>query len=145
MRLRKIRRSFGLEINMTPMIDIVFQLVIFFMLVSQVTRVEAESLNLPEGRKADTPDTPPMGQLVINVTKDKRYVVSGMAHPLSGIEAILANEVAARPAAEVRVLVRGDRDTPWEAVAKVLRACSAKRIGAVKVAVIKPENAGPSS
>ena len=145
MRLRKIRRKFGSEINMTPMIDIIFQLVLFFMLVSQVTRVEAESMNLPEARRADTPDSPPVGQLVINVTRDKRYVVSGQSHPLAGIEAILANEVAARSAAQVSVLVRGDRDTPWESVARVLRACAAKGIGNVKVAVIVPENAGSSS
>jgi biopolymer transport protein ExbD len=145
MRLRKVRRTFGVEINMTPMIDIVFQLVIFFMLVSQVTRVEAENLSLPEAQKANTPDQPPVGQLVINVTRDRRYIVSGQSHVMAGIEAILAGEVAARPASQVSVLVRGDRDTPWEAVARALQACATKQIVNVRVAVLKPENTGRSS
>ena len=48
MRLTKRRRTTSARINMTPMIDIVFLLIIFFMTVSQVTEVNREQLSLPK-------------------------------------------------------------------------------------------------
>ena len=47
MRLSK-RHNPGLQMNMTPMIDVTFLLLIFFMTVSQVSAVNKEQLELPQ-------------------------------------------------------------------------------------------------
>jgi len=145
MRLRKARRAYGAELNMTPMIDIVFQLVIFFMLVSQVPRMEMENVTLPEAAQGEEPRAAPPGRVVINVLPDERYFVAGRMHTLASVEGLLAQEAGARPAADVAVLVRSDRGTPWKAVGRVLRACAARGIHKVKVAVVEPEGSPAAS
>ena len=47
MRLSKRRRSTKAAMNMTPMIDVAFLLMIFFMTVSQVSKLNREQLELP--------------------------------------------------------------------------------------------------
>lgn len=54
-------------IDMTPMIDVVFLLIIFFMCVSEMVRVEYESLVLPKATQAvEIMERPPLE--VVNVT-----------------------------------------------------------------------------
>ena len=48
MKLSKHRRRPDVAFNMTPMIDIVFLLIIFFMTVSQITQVNDEPIELPK-------------------------------------------------------------------------------------------------
>ena len=48
MRLSKHRRAGVPLMNMTPMIDVVFLLLIFFMTVSQVSQINRERLRLPK-------------------------------------------------------------------------------------------------
>ena len=47
MRLCKRRRPTKVAMNMTPMIDVTFLLLIFFMTVSQVSKLNREQLELP--------------------------------------------------------------------------------------------------
>ncbi len=47
MKLTRGRPASALGFNMTPMIDIVFLLIIFFMTVSQITRVSQQAIQLP--------------------------------------------------------------------------------------------------
>ncbi|HED65639.1 MAG TPA: biopolymer transporter ExbD, partial [Planctomycetes bacterium] len=47
-----------MEMNMTPMIDVVFLLIIFFMIITDLTQADLEQLQLPEAKSAveDKPD-----------------------------------------------------------------------------------------
>ena len=56
------------ELNMTPMIDVVFLLITFFMLVTEITRQDdVEDLQLPDITTAVDDDDPDPGRLVINI------------------------------------------------------------------------------
>lgn len=59
----------AVSFNMTPMIDIVFNLIIFFMLVSQFYQLKVERVKLPPAAKADPKKDllPKFTQVVINV------------------------------------------------------------------------------
>lgn len=59
----------AVSFNMTPMIDIVFNLIIFFMLVSQFYRLEVEPVKLPPAAMADPKreEVQKYQQIVINV------------------------------------------------------------------------------
>ena len=144
MRLHKARRSYGCEINIAPLIDIVFLLIIFFMIVSQITRVEVENLELPEAKKGEDPKPVRPSHFVINVQKDGRVAMFGQALSIASLQGLLAEQVRGRQPDEISVVVRGDRTAPWRAVAGILRACAANRISRVRVAVIEPESGGPS-
>ena len=138
MRLAKPRRNFGCEINITPLIDIVFLLIIFSMVVSQFAKLQAEGLKLPEAHEGQRPAAPSDGRVVINVLTDGRIKVAGKAQSMASLGALLSAEAARRGAARVSAVVRADRRTPWAWVSQVLELCAARRIDRVKVAVVAP-------
>jgi biopolymer transport protein ExbD len=56
-RARKPREvSEGAEVDLTPMIDVTFQLIIFFMVVTQITSQDNVSLRLPDAVAANEED-----------------------------------------------------------------------------------------
>jgi biopolymer transport protein ExbD len=139
MRLRKARRTYGCEINMAPMIDIVFQLIIFFMIATQFVRMEVEELTLPEARTTRAKQEMAGGTLIVNVCQDGRTVVGGQDQSDDTLQVLLADARKDRPVEEVSVLVRGDRSAPWKSVAAVLRACASCGIAQVRVAALEPQ------
>lgn len=53
-KTKKSKRVEGAaEIDMTPMIDVTFQLIIFFMVVTQITSQENVNLRLPDALAAN--------------------------------------------------------------------------------------------
>ncbi|MBN2581807.1 MAG: biopolymer transporter ExbD [Planctomycetes bacterium] len=82
----KMRSGGNVGFNMTPMIDIVFNLIIFFMLVSQFYRLSVEEVKLPPASQADPlkRKLAEYTQLVVNIVpptdpRDKatRVVIDG--------------------------------------------------------------------
>ncbi len=55
-RHKKQRLQEGVEVDLTPMIDVVFQLIIFFMLVTTITSQENVNLRLPDALVANPED-----------------------------------------------------------------------------------------
>ncbi|MBI3099883.1 MAG: biopolymer transporter ExbD [Planctomycetes bacterium] len=56
--------------NMTPMIDICFQLIIFFMLATDMSQQNLEAVILPDARTADEDKKPDKDRLVVNICHD---------------------------------------------------------------------------
>ncbi len=141
MRLTRTRRKFGCEVNITPLIDIVFLLIIFSMMVSQFTKLQAEKLLLPAAHAGRDPRGGAGGRIVVNVMPTGRIVVSGRRRSAESLGRLLAVEARRRGAGNVRVVIRSDRRTPWAAVGPILQACAARQIARVKVAVRPPGEA----
>ena len=78
MKLNKTQPSKESEMDMTPMIDIVFQLIIFFMLITDMSQKELETLILPVAITA-SPDTPDPTEIrpVVNIVSDGSIYVMG--------------------------------------------------------------------
>jgi biopolymer transport protein ExbD len=91
MRLNKRRRTTLAEMNMTPMIDVTFLLLIFFMTATQITEVNKERVELPQQK--GTEDQQP-AMLTINVTEAGKIVVSGRVVSLAELMAIVSDELA---------------------------------------------------
>ena len=66
--------------NLTPLIDIVFQLIIFFMLVMDMSRVQLEDLRLPWADKAIKEKFTDMTILILNVMKDGKIRAGGKTY-----------------------------------------------------------------
>ena len=74
--MAKVRKQKGeiVKMDMTPMIDCVFQLIIFFFLIIDLQNQDLEDLVLPKSDKA-VPDEPPEGvRPIINVHQNGRMV-----------------------------------------------------------------------
>jgi len=139
MRLRKPQRPFGSEINIAPLIDVVFLLIIFFMTVTQFAHVELEDAIEPPEARPPADNSPLPGRLVVNVHADGRIVVLGQTRTQQQLDELLTDLLKGRQPGDVSVLVRGDRRLPWRTAASILSACSARGINRVRVATVKPD------
>jgi biopolymer transport protein ExbD len=112
--------------NMTPMIDVVFLLIIFFMVASRIGEQEREfDVNLPSVTAAQ-PLTALPDQIVVNVFRDGRIVVGGAERTLPQLQADL--EAARGRFADQSVLIRGEGEGRYQRVVDVLVACHRARI-----------------
>ena len=108
-------------INLVPMIDVVFTLLVFFMLAT--TFAERERMLDVELPFADAANAPPVNpkELVINVSRDGHVWIDGKA--LAGEELTQALADAARREPGLLVTVRGDRRGLYDEIVHVLDAC----------------------
>lgn len=117
----------GPAIDLTPIIDMVFNLLIFFLIASSFQQVEREmQVALPHAR-ASGPLSVAMREIVINVTADGQAIVSAKPVSDADLDALLRDAVAVNP--EQKVNVRGDRAAAYGDVARVLDICKHAGIG----------------
>ncbi|MCP3905525.1 MAG: biopolymer transporter ExbD [Planctomycetes bacterium] len=118
--------------NLTPMIDVTFLLIVFFVLVSQIVEVENVELALPELADPATMLPGDEQRSVINVVpafsggaSEVRVGGASFAAGDEGVEALtrhLAGLLAANPS--LRLNLRADQHTQYEWVQPVLQAVS---------------------
>ena len=106
-------------LNLTSMSDIVFLMLIFFMLAT--TYVDPEHALGVELPHASSASTGPPEELVINVLEDGTYVLGGEIVTRATLEQTLAD--TARTAPETPVTIRGHRLAHHEAIVTVMDAC----------------------
>jgi biopolymer transport protein ExbD len=108
---------------MTPMIDVVFQLIIFFLLSSHLAKQEQQlPLPLPAAvsGRAEAADARP--RLAVNVLANGTLVVAN--RPISPDDLVsLLRERRAAHGDELEVRIRGDRNVLYSRVEPVLLAC----------------------
>jgi len=110
------------EFNITPLIDIVFLLVIFFLVASHFARSEpTEEVNLPEAERTAEEEIP--RRLTITVQADGTYSTNAQVVSLETLEQMIAEGAGDRPD-EYAVRVRGDRDVPYRSIEPIMLACA---------------------
>ncbi|MCX7590113.1 MAG: biopolymer transporter ExbD [Kiritimatiellae bacterium] len=114
--------------NMAPMIDMVFQLLIFFMVESHFSTVQNVDLQIPAAEHAVVPKERP-DRLVINIQKDGTIFCGNELMPtVDDLKNRVAREIAERKQMglpeEVKIYVRADRDSEHVHVRKVMNAMS---------------------
>lgn len=121
-------------INMTPMIDVVFLLIIFFLVSSHLAKQEnSVQLDLPEAlsgldEEAET-DT-----VVINVLVDGSWQMGGVDLTEQALPSALARRLstAVEP---LRLRIRTDQSVTYEHLEPILRIATAAGIGDVVFSV----------
>lgn len=122
------------ELNMTPMIDVVFLLIIFFLVSSHLARQETQlDLDLPAAG-GDEPAASIRPRITINVLPTGQTLLGGAATPIDQIEQRLAYEQS-RTGRGVEVRIRGDRSAPYRAIEPLLVACARAGVWGVSFAV----------
>jgi biopolymer transport protein ExbD len=106
-------------LNLTSMTDIVFLMLVFFMLATTFVDPEkALGIELPA---ASTSHDAPPRELVINVLEDGTIILDGARLDNDGLRLRLAE--AGRRAPETPVTIRGHRLAHHEAIVGVMDAC----------------------
>lgn len=117
----KRQRKEELSLNLTPLIDIVFLLLIFFMVSTTFTKENHLSINLPEadGEVADVPKK--MVEVIID--KDGQYSINGKG--LINIKLITLKQAIEKVSEGDRSLpfiITADASTPHESVVRAMDA-----------------------
>lgn len=124
MRLPTYRGSNRVSINMTPMIDVTFLLIIFFLVSSHLAQQENFlPLDLPtaESSIADFSDRP---TLTIQIPKDGTYQLNGASLPLDQVRSAILNRVQVEGGDPIRIRIRTDQSVPYASIAKLLKVCA---------------------
>lgn len=123
-------------INLAPMIDIVFLLIIFFMVgshFSEQNHAERDmAVRVPSVADNPTTISPPQ-KYTINVFSDGNVQLDGRALTLAELESTLIT--AHRSDARTSVVIRGDSQSQYQSVADVIAVCRKSGIQDLNLAV----------
>jgi biopolymer transport protein ExbD len=120
-------------LNMTPMIDILFLLIIFFMVGTKFTEIERKiDLEVPEVSDTQTPETPPQHK-IINVYRDGSVTLDEEEMDLKQLESRLTS--LRQQSSSLSVIIRGDAEGAFQNVASVLSACRQAGVSDLGVSV----------
>lgn len=122
------------SINLTPMLDVVFNLIVFFMVATRFSDLEQSvDLKVPSvGATAGLRTTPERS--VINVYRDGRIALDRQPMGLDQLKGQLAT--ARQQNENLDVIVRGDEEAPYKHMAAVITACRQAGISEVGISVI---------
>ena len=137
---RKGGRPASLLLDMTPMIDIVFLLLIFFLTTAQLARESRAELDLPEERGEQRDDVERAG-LIINVLAGGEIMQGDRVISVSELEDIAVAQVVGgrdENGRMVRPLVRADREAPAERLNEVFNALRRAGTGSARLATSAP-------
>lgn len=140
MRLPTRLRRGDTGINMTPLIDVVFLLIIFFLVSSHLAQQEAHlPLPLPTAATGEDDWQLDRPRLTINVRGDGQLVAAGQPIDVGRLGGLLRErQEAAKGPLEVRI--RSDRGVAYRLVEPVLKAASQAGIWNITFAVYRPED-----
>jgi len=111
----------GVTVEMTPLIDMVFLLLVFFLVATTFHQTEREmQIALPEAAFTG-PISTALREIIINVDADGSIIVSGRTIEPDDLRAIVEQAVEANP--DQKVTLRGDRDTAYANIVRVLDIC----------------------
>ena len=139
MRIPSARGS-AVGFNMTPMIDIVFQLIIFFLVSSHLAQSQMQYVfDLPEAKTGQEQiDTTQITKIIINILppegENTEYTIllAGENVDISTLKKKLRYETSKQ---QVEIHIRTSQKTPYRVVEPVLTACAQSGVWDVRFAV----------
>jgi biopolymer transport protein ExbD len=141
MRLRRFHAQHESgRINVTPLIDVVMCLIVFFLIVGKLAHDQRVRIDLPQSSTGVAEKTGDV--LIINVvprgaaaqSSDPgfRVIIDAAEVPPQSLELAIREKLSSRPDAVVEV--RGSRQLAYGSVAQVIRACKAAGVASVRLA-----------
>jgi biopolymer transport protein ExbD len=130
MRISQSKHATSAGMDMTPMIDVVFQLIAFFMFVLNFSDVDInQRINLPVSELARPPDAPYAQPLTIQMTKENTVLFAGDEMKPEALEPALMREaqiIKAYPnkkLSDVTVVIRADKSAKTGKMLEVIQMC----------------------
>lgn len=142
MNINKHDANTEMEMDMTPMIDVVFLLIIFFMIITDLTQQDLEALQLPQARSSvkDKPD-PKVVRPILNIPISGKMVYKGEAlydpevngDDMTQLERFLSTQSKLMPlkldeALGIKLpdnplMIRSDRNTDFKYIQRIMTIC----------------------
>ncbi len=138
-RKRKVTGTEEAGMNMTPMIDIVFQMIIFFVCTAELDRQAFDE----KIRLAMSPHGPAVEQKdprTITIEIDRRGQIKIMRRAMSrGVVRKILRKAVAEYGQTTPVVIRGDGQTKHKEIKEVMDLCAGAGLWKVKFAATKEE------
>lgn len=116
-----------MQIPVIPLVDTVFNLLIFFLVATKVAEAERElPVMLPDATEAQALTTKPR-EVIINIDAQGHYVVSARTVTLHELDLVLKSAWTNNPG-RVPVVIRADKRCRWEFVVASINSCRKNKI-----------------
>jgi len=119
--------SSGIEINMSPMIDCVFLLLIFFIVTTVFVEETGVEIDKPQATSAEDLDKQ---SIMFALTPDGKIVYGGRETGINSVRGIVAQQIAGR---DLPVIIMADRKSITGQLIELMDEC--KLGGATRVSV----------
>lgn len=142
MRIPNLATSTGVGFNMTPMIDVVFQLIIFFLVSSHLAKQESQlKLPLPVAQTGVDDRESSDARITISILSSGELLAQGRTMSLDDVASLLTERRDAL-GSKMEVRLRSDRATSYRHLEPLLVRCAKLGIWNVTYAVV-PEEPSP--
>lgn len=123
----------NLETPITSMIDIVFLLIIFFVVTASVDKdVVDESITIAQAKNAPAVDSTDPRSVTINLNKDGKVNVALQPMSISQLQQLLLS-MRTQAGSSVPVLIRCDRETQFRHIDRVMQAAASTGLYRVRL------------
>jgi len=107
-------------------VDVLFNLLIFFLLAPTIAQVERETQVALPFASAATPLSAALRAIIANVDAEGRMIVAGRPIEAEALRGMIQGAVEENP--EKKVSVRGDKATAYQNIVSVLDICKASGV-----------------
>lgn len=118
------------HINVTPLIDVVMVMIVFFLIVGKLASDQRSEVNLPPAAAKPLQSDP--HTLIVNIPADRSIILAGESVPPSELPSRLRAALADHP--DLLVQIRADRALAYADILPVLTACRENQISRVRLA-----------
>ena len=127
--------------NMTPMIDIVFLLIIFFLISSHLAKQDVQlQMDLPSAQSGERLEDENVRRAVVNVLADGAILFAGQEIDVDKLQDLIAQR-RKQHGEDFEVRIRSHRDVQYRFFEPVMLACARAGVWNVKIAVVRATNA----
>ncbi len=124
------------RIDMSPLIDVVFQLLLFYAVTTQFVADERLKLQLPQARTAQEEAGQQQRSSEIVVNAAGQVFIDGKAVPDADLESAIKSAVKTSP--EKALTIRGDQGADYGKVVRVLDLAREAGAKGINLAAVKP-------
>ena len=107
-------------VDMAPMIDLVFLLLIFFMVASVVTELEKVEVEIPKSEHGKVPDDT-KGRMMLSVDSNNQIYVGTAPVTIEELKQLIDGELDRN--VDLRILIRADERVEYKTCKELMIAC----------------------
>lgn len=143
MKFRRKPRE-NVEINLASLIDVVFILLLFFVVTTTFTRETQLKVDLPEAASGTPPEETALKQMEVLISAEGSYSLNGQALLKSDLESLMA--ALGKEAAgdnSLPLVISADAQTPHQAVITAMDAAGKLGFAHLRITTVEAEAAQP--
>ena len=131
MRMRKTRlRDEHSEVDTGPLNDILFILLMFFLMISTLANPNVIKLSVPKSKS----DTKLKQTVVVSVNKEKQFFIGSKQISPDSLEVALGRYISEGDSIKPAVVINADSTSQWGEIVKVMKV--ARKLGATTSASV---------